>query len=118
MSAALVLSDEGTIDANVSTCALIIFPPGEKLNDGVLRASNGRTLGIEDDVSGTGGLQASSGTIRLNRVTFFVGRCTVICPPRLGLVSRLEVLGSTLNATTNSLGVTNDLNITGSVRRA
>ena len=38
--------------------ALIIFPPGEKINDGVLRAIQGGTLVIMDDIVGSGKIVA------------------------------------------------------------
>ncbi len=57
------ITNEGTIHANVSGQELTLFPPGDKVNNGLLQATNGGTLIIDDHVTGSGSLLAQEGTI-------------------------------------------------------
>jgi len=103
--------NDGTIDANKDNGEhLIVFPPGTKINNHVLRASGSGVLRIEDTVFQTAdGVIAATGhgVVELNSdVTgtgeFFVYGCGVTArggctpPPKLRVADGVSVIGATL----------------------
>ena len=50
----MALTNQGTIDANLASSNLYIDLSSAGINDGIFKASNGGTLYVYDDISGTG----------------------------------------------------------------
>lgn len=127
------VTNDGVIRADLAGEALILFPPGTKLNSGVLAATLGGLLRIEDEVeqsgrgrieatdggtvlihaeiTGTGGIVARGGTVLIVDTAVSVGECIEIPPPEAISLSVIGISASTLTATDPS--ATNDLAISG-----
>jgi len=128
------MKNEGVVQADhLLGEHLILFPPGEKTNHGVLRAVGAGTLRIEDEVTqfgtgrieavdggvvlvnadilGDGGLVAQGGTVHIESATASFGRCVDVPPPVALSPSLIEFTDSTVSATTS--GAPNDLSIRG-----
>ncbi len=104
------MTNMGVVDANRADAQhLIIFPPGLKVNDGMLRATNGGVLRIADNITGSGNILAMGGRV------IVVPGVSVLCddidvPP--GSVSHLDIGVSPPGAATVTAS---NLNITGGI---
>ena len=65
-------SIEGPLDG-----PLIISSPGAKVNNGLFLATEGGVLRIEDEITGTGTLEAHNGTIEVNVSDIEAGEVTI-----------------------------------------
>jgi fibronectin-binding autotransporter adhesin len=95
----LINQGGGVVNANVSTGTVLLDGGGTVTNQGLLEATNGGALGIDDNVNNTGGdITASGGFVLPHGISLGLGGFV-----GLGVYSPVTIDGGTLN--TEGLGV-------------